>query len=963
MKDASDAQRWGDVLSTFDEIVELSGPARDERLAAIGDADPGLRRAVEALLAADLEVDVRLGRLDAVLASPDSTRRERAGAADPLGLVGRTVSHFRVIGSLAQGGMGIVYRAEDTRLGRAVALKFPLAGDHLDAQAKERFLHESRLAGALDHPNLCAIYEASETDEGHLFHAMPLYGGETLKARLARDGTLRVATVLAIGKQIADGLSAAHKAGIVHRDLKPANLMLLPDGTVKIVDFGLARAKDLDLTASRVALGTVSYMAPEQVLGQPLDGRADLWSLGVVLYEMVTGRRPFEGEEALSVAHAIVHTEPVPPSAWRSDIPAGVESVVGTLLSKEASRRYQSAEEVTAALAAVDLQPNTPDPAPRRLSTPAPSRRRRFSRVAAIAVIATAIGVAAWLASRGASATAEPRSIAVLPFDDLTGRPADRHVAVGLSDAIGTNLSRLRGVIVPGYSSSPLMRTASSKPPTEIATDIGASAVVTGIVRRVDDRVLVEVHLFDARSNKRLRTQRYERAFSDLVGIPHAAARAILAALDVDFTRAERESLGRLPTRNAGAYDAYLRGRAVELGGVLRDTVGSIAIGNLRSAQSFYSRARDLDPTFALARARLAYMLMRGAMTYDTTPARREQARLEAETALRMEPGLTEAHSALALYWSSSGKDMAKAVNALERAIEGSPNRADLHLRLGNAYVGAGRWHDAVQAYEQAMRVDPRDPIPPRQAAFTYLRMRRDEDAMRAFDRAISLAPDNRMLRVIKGHTYLRWRGSVDTLAAVLRSVPVDWDPNGMTTWARYTVLRVQRRYAEALAMLESSRSALSRDGLVYQPRALMRGQCYEALGDRARARSHYEAARAMLADSVRAQPGDPSIRVVLGLAYASLGQREDAVREARRAMDLAPLSENSPGATAFMGVAVEVFGQVGELDTAFELLELLFAMPAGREVTIPFLRLWPGFDSLRNDPRFDQLLNRFTVS
>ena len=219
------------------------------------------------------------------------------------------------------------------------------------------------------------------------------------------------------------------------------------------------------------------------------------------------------------------------------------------------------------------------------------------------------------------------------------------------------------------------------------------------------------------------------------------------------------------------------------------------------------------------------------------------------------------------------------------------------------------------------------------------------------------------MLRVIKGHTYLRWRGIVDTLAGVLRSVPADWDPDGMTTWARYTVLRVQRRYAEALAMLDSSRSMLSRDGLVYQPTALMRAQCYEALGDRVRARSHYETARAILADSVRAHPNDPSIRVVLALAHASLGEGQDAMREARRAMDLAPLSENSPGATAFMGVAVEVFGRVGELDTAFELLELLFAMPAGREVTIPFLRLWPGFDPLRNDPRFEQLLNRFTVS
>ena len=963
MKEAPDAQRWAEVFSAFEGIVELSGPRREARLAAIAATDPELRLAVEALLAADSAVDVRLGHLDAVLPSADSTRREREGAGDPLGLVGRTVSHFRVTESLAQGGMGVVYRAEDTRLGRPVALKAPLAGDSLDDRAKERFLHESRLAGTLDHPNLCAIYEAGETDEGYLFHAMPLYSGETLKARLARDGSLPIATAVAIGKQITHGLSAAHKAGIVHRDLKPANVMLLPDGTVKIVDFGLARAKDLELTTSRVALGTVSYMAPEQILGQSLDRRADLWALGVVLYEMVTGRRPFEGEEAVGVAHAIVHTEPERPSALRNDIPANVESVISTLLSKDASRRYQSAEDVTAALAENDLSPNAPVAVAGPPTAPAPSRRRWSSRLVAIAVTSTAIGVAAWLGSRGAPSTTEPRSIAVLPFDDLSDGRSDHHVAVGLSDAIATNLSQLRGVIVPGYPSSPLVRPSSSKPPPEIATGLGASVVITGTVRRVDDRMRVEVHLFDARANKRLRTQRYDGTLSDMAGVPHEATRAILAAFDVDVAGPERASLDRASTNNARAYDAYLRGRAVELEWLAQDGSRGIATENVRSAQSFYSRARDLDPRFAAARARLASMLIRGAMTYDPMPARWEQARLEAETALRLQPRLTEAHSALALYWSTSRKDMVKAIDALERAIDGSPNRADLHLRLGNAYVVTGRWDEAVTAYERAARLDPRDPLPPTYAAFTYLRLRRDEDAMRAFDRAIALTPDNRMLRVIKGHTYLRWRGIVDTLAAVLRSVPADWDPDGMTTWARYTVLRVQRRCAEALAMLDSSRSTLSRDGLVYQPTALMRAQCYEALGDRALARSHYEAARAMLADSVRAHPSDPSIRVVLALAYASLGRRQDAIREARRAMDLAPVSENSPGATAFMGVAVEVFGRVGELDTAFELLELLFAMPAGREVTIQFLRLWPGFDPLRNDPRFDQLLRRFTMS
>src|SRR5262249_2215777 len=215
---------------------------------------------------------------------------------DYLGLAGRTISHFRVLEPLGAGGMGVVYRAEDTRLGRVVALKFLLPQPTADGVAKARFLREARSAAALDHPNLCTLHEAGETEDGRLFLAMALYPGETLKARLERDRPLPVQTVLDIARQVAHGLRCAHSAGIVHRDLKPGNVMLLPDGTVKILDFGLARARDHSLSTTSVRLGTVPYMSPEQIRGANLDGRADLWALGVVLYEMLTGRKPFHGD-------------------------------------------------------------------------------------------------------------------------------------------------------------------------------------------------------------------------------------------------------------------------------------------------------------------------------------------------------------------------------------------------------------------------------------------------------------------------------------------------------------------------------------------------------------------------------------------------------------------------------------------------------------------------------------------
>jgi tetratricopeptide (TPR) repeat protein len=383
---------------------------------------------------------------------------------------------------------------------------------------------------------------------------------------------------------------------------------------------------------------------------------------------------------------------------------------------------------------------------------------------------------------------------------------------------------------------------------------------------------------------------------------------------------------------------------------------------DIRRAQALYSRARDLDPRFALARARLALMHTRAAAAYDTTEARRDQARVEAQTALRLRPGLPEAHEALASYWQLN-RAPAKAIEELGLALERFPHSADLHVALGTMLIEAGRFEDALGEFEQSARLEPGSPRGPMEAATTYSRLRRREEAMRAFNRAIALAPDFHVLKVVKGQAYLRWYGVPDTLAALLESIPPDWDPAGAATYSRFTALWVQRRYADGLAMLDRSHSELSRDLYIYQPTALMRARMQESLGAPKLARASYAAARAVIQDSIAVNPTDPSMRIALGLADAGLGRRAEAVREARRAMELVPIARSTVDATAFMGGAVEVFARAGEIGAALDLLELLFSMPAGREASVPFLRVWPGFDPLRGDPRFEDLLVRFAAT
>jgi serine/threonine-protein kinase len=954
MTPAIDAQRWSQICAVFDELVDLDAATQADRLDEIGRADPELRYSIEKLLAADTDAGIRLARVDSAFALPVPGDTARRRADDPLRLVGRNISHFNIIEPLAAGGMGVVYRAADTKLQRTIALKFPLPSHHLDRETKERFLHEARSAGALDHPNICSIYEAGETEDGHVFLAMPLYDGETLKARLARTGALAVAEAISIAKQIADGLSAAHKSGIVHRDVKPANVMLLPNGNVKILDFGLAKVRDLTLTASRARVGTVSYMAPEQIQGQPIDGRADLWALGVVLYEMLTGHRPFEGEYDVSIAHAIVHAEVARTALLRPEISSELDDVVWKLLRKDPAARYALATDVTSALAA---------------HQPGRTRRRRLaqirkftgtSRMAVLGLVVAATALGAWLLRGSTPSARAPRTLAVLPFENLS-KDDDNYLAIGLSDAIGVELSRLSAVIVPGYVSRSAY-VGTTKPLAQIATELSVSAVMRGSVQRVGDRVQVDAQLFDARTNEALWSHRYNRPATAILDIQQDMIQGVVAALDLDLNDAERALMARRPTSDPRAYDFYLRGRVAELEAAPSATT-SEQIESIRAAQSFYSRAREVDPSFAIARARLA--LTHAYSTFFNAPsdARLDLARVEAETALRLQPGLPEAHEALSWYWGPGKGDPVRSGEEMKLAIQGFPNNAEYHQNLGNTYRDQGRWEEAVAEFERAIQLEPRSPQGSVSAAVTYSRLRRYEQAAKAWDRAIALEPGNPTWNVIRGHVFVRWHGTVDSLAAALRRFPPNTDPNGMFTWARFQIARIQRRDQDALAALNAARHEISFDGLVYRPRALMRAQVYEALGEKSRARADYEAARVMLVDSLAVRPNDSRMRIALGLAYAGLGRKEEAVAEARRAMEIVPLAQNSTGATAAMGAAVEIFARVGEREAALELIEILLAAPAGREISVPLLRVDPAYDPLRSDPRFEQLLARFSTN
>jgi len=492
--------RWREAGALFHDLVELNETSRRERLARVADSDPELGRMVESLLVGDAIADEALPAPGFGLASVSGVE-----GADTFGLEGKTVDRFRVIERVAWGGMGVVYRAEDTRLSRNVALKFPLLDRDVSDIARVLSLREARAAGALDHPNVCPIYDVGESPQGP-FLVMPLYSGETLKERISRAGAIPVAEALDVLEQVAAGLACAHAAGIVHCDVKPGNIMLLSDGTVKILDFGLARAKSADYAASSGVVGTVAYMAPEQLRNDPVDARADLWALGVILYEMLCGARPFVGDSAAQIADAVMRSEPTPVGTRGVSIPEGVLGLVSALLVPDPAARLQAASDLTSAIAAV------------RASMDRPTRPRKMSRplatIGGTAAGMAALAVALWvrpqptlisahkLAPFDAAVLADvqvtgPDSVDAPVFTALVRREFDdsRGVRLMSDKDVGSALVRMRRQGNIGITDS-LAR--------EIALRENSHAVLSGRVSPLGSGYLVALRLVDAESRNEL---------------------------------------------------------------------------------------------------------------------------------------------------------------------------------------------------------------------------------------------------------------------------------------------------------------------------------------------------------------------------------------------------------------------------------------------------------------------------
>jgi serine/threonine-protein kinase len=672
---------------------------------------------------------------------------------------GTLLGSYEILAPLGSGGMGDVYRARDRKLGREVAIKVLRPGLASDPERLLRFEQEARTASALNHPNIVTIYEIGE-DQGTRYIAMEHVDGSTLRELLA-SGPLPPRKLLDLGKQIAEGLAKAHAAGIVHRDLKPENIMLSRDGYVKILDFGLAKLRpypsgidsematsDRVETQEGVIVGTVAYMSPEQAKGLPVDFRSDQFSFGAILYELATGKRPFERPSTAETLRAILGEEPEPVASDNPSVPPHLARILERCLAKDPQDRYDSTRDVSREILGVESSA-PPLPAGAVARTRWRTKAALAAAVLAILVVAIYVSRIQETRDRMEGATIEPgiQSIAVLPLENLSGDPEQEYFADGMTEALITELSRFSGLRV--VSRTSVMRYKDTLAPLpEIGRELSVDAVVEGSVLKADGRVRVTAQLIDARADRHLWAENYDRELQDILALQSDVAREIARKVQVALTPAEESRLAETRPIDPEAYEAYLRGRY---------HFNRTSEAELEKAVGYFERALAKEPRYAAAYSGLADSYNRLGMTLIGRPPgeMRSKAIAAASEALRIDDGLAEAH--VSLGWAKFFDwDWHGAEESFLRAIALNPRYAEAHQMYSLYLLALGRFDQAIATGRRAVELDPLSVNSQARLGQVLFFARRYDDAIREFRNALELDPNFVFALWHLGDTYVQ---------------------------------------------------------------------------------------------------------------------------------------------------------------------------------------------------------------
>jgi TolB-like protein/Tfp pilus assembly protein PilF len=860
---------------------------------------------------------------------------------------------------LGAGAMAVTYRARDTILNSTVALK--VIGRKLaeNPTARARFLREARAAAKIHHPNVARVSHYGEQD-GECFYAMELVEGETLEARVQRDGPLALPIALEVIQQTARGLAAAEACGVVHRDIKPSNLMIESAASgevlVKIIDYGVAKmmAPDVAVQTQAGFIGTPAFASPEQfdeAGQQQIDTRSDIYSLGVTLWYLLAGRVPFPSGSMEEIRTQ--QDKALPVEELRGlHVPGQVVGLLKSMLAPDPKDRPQSARELVKALHRCCARFN-PEERVRR--------RRTFVIESLLVLVIVAIALGSWWYQHSQSLAIRDRSIAVLPFENLSSDKENAFFTDGVQDEVLTHLAKIADLKVISRTSVIQYKSGVARNLRKIADELGVAHVVEGSVQRAGNKVRVNAQLIDARNDAHLWAQTYDRDLEDVFAIQSEIAKAIADQLQAKLSPNERKAIEKPPTTDLAAFDLYSRAKSL----LVAETFSATGESDVRKAIELLDQAVKRDPSFFDAYRQLAYAhetlyAIRGS---DHTPARLALAEAALQAATRLRPDAGETHLARANYLYYGRRDYDGALAELVRVRRALPNDPRIFNLTGYILRRRGDQEAGLRNLQRAAELDPRNVDIFEQIGLTYQNLRRYGEAIAAFDRALSIVPNDPEASVERARLYLCWKADIRPLHQTIDTIHAE-APNAIAStadgWFACALAERDAANAErALAVLGDNPSWF--EAPIFLNRNFGEGLLARMIKDEPKARSAFEAARAQQEKIVQAQADYGPALCVLAMIDAGLGRKELALEEGRGAIALTPMEKDAINGSFVLQYFAITAAWAGEKELALEQLETGLRAPAASQmVSYGALKLLPFWDPLRGDPRFEAMVQRF---